>query len=70
MFQKIRGFLYGSTKPGKPAYKLTKIYNNNLDELEFNYNDEEIINQNILTNQNSTNYESTNERSIITTKPN
>ncbi len=32
--------------------------------------DEEIINQNILTNQNSTNYESTNERSIITTKPN
>ncbi|MCX6296013.1 MAG: ribonucleoside triphosphate reductase, partial [Bacteroidetes bacterium] len=32
--------------------------------------DEEIINQNILTNQNATNYESTNERRIITTKPN
>ena len=36
-------FLYGSKKPDGQTYKLTKIYNNDLDELEFNYNDSEII---------------------------
>jgi hypothetical protein len=36
-------FLYGSRKQDGQTYKLTKVYNNNLDELEFNYNDSEII---------------------------
>ena len=36
-------FLYGSRKQDGQTYKLTKVYNNNLDELEFYYNDSEII---------------------------